>query len=169
LFMSIYKKHRHTVIYTPLGTIYAGLLNGRRGPEPYLKADHANGRTAHGRSCRWPRPRPLAAICGCLTASKNAQGRRRQDRATDAWRGSHPVAEMAAASVGGGVAIGLRRWGESVFELFRLCATSRYARVGEEKDAHGCRALFEQRHPKPKFGPRLQPGHFALGRWARYY
>jgi hypothetical protein len=92
---SINGKHKHTVIYVSLGTIYAD-SNGWREPEPYLKAGHTNGQIGCGRRCRWPGPRPLAATCGCLAAGKSMQGRWRQDKATSVWLGSRLATKMAA-------------------------------------------------------------------------
>jgi hypothetical protein len=42
----------------------------------------------------------------CLAAGESTQERRQQDRATSAWRGYHPAAEMAVAGARSGVAIG---------------------------------------------------------------
>jgi hypothetical protein len=97
-------------------------------------------------------------LCGFLATDKSTQGRRRQDRANGAWRGSRPTTEMAATEAGGGVAIRLRRMKvgkEEVFlGTFGLRATVRYARVGEEEDMRG-------RHAKTKF--RLYLRHCEKG------
>jgi hypothetical protein len=110
---------------------------------------------------------------GCLAARKTVQGSRRQARTIGALRGNQPAAELAAARVGGGLAIGLRsRGGKRFVGALAYVPLVHRPRWGKRRTRVDAACYPGRRIPRPNLGRVCVAAgcldHYASGRWAQF-